>query len=139
MDFNLVDLAKIVIPAMGAWVAAWLQNRKERRQWAARQEVEQRAIFGTETARLTGSWNEMTTQMREMITRLQVETIDAKTRAAVAEERAAGLAKELVEVRSRLERELADVKRNYEAALAELDRLKERRPKQSTRQQEKGD
>lgn len=116
MDWT--DFAKVAIPALGAWLAAWLQNLRERRQWTAKHEAEQRNLLSAQADRLSAGWAEMTTQAREIITRLQVETIDAKTRAAVAEEKA-----------SNLERELAEVRRKYEAALAELDRLKERRPR----------
>lgn len=121
LDFDLLDFAKIVVPALGAWLAAWLQNLRERRQWTEKQEAEQQKLLTSQADRLSAGWAEMTTQAREIITRLQVETIDAKTRAAVAEERAATL-----------QRELAEIERKYTAALAELDRLKERRPRRES-------
>lgn len=129
MDLDLkalTDIAKIAVPAVGAWLAAWLTNRRERRQWIEKRESEQQAALSVQSDRLTAGWAEMTTQAREIITRLQVETIDAKTRCAMSEARTAGL-----------ERELADVKQKYEEALRELSALRNRAPKPRPRDRDR--
>lgn len=123
MDFDL-DIVKIGVSALGAFGAAWLANRRERRQWLEKQEAEQNQQLQKQAERLADGWSNMTTQAREIIDRLQAETIDAKTRAALAEERAAGLQRELTEVRSR-----------YDMARAELDSLKERGKRQMRRRE----
>lgn len=114
----LVDAAKILVPAAGAWIAAWLANRREHKQWIKQQEDQHQKAFASQSDRLSASWAEMTTQAREIITRLQVETIDAKTRAAVAEERIQSL-----------ERDLVDVRMRYEAAKLEIENLRTNRPR----------
>lgn len=118
MAFDWIDLAKVLVPAVGAWFVSWLQNQRERHQWAAKQEAEQQKLLSDQSNRLSAGWAEMTAQAREIITRLQVETIDAKTRAAVAEERAVSL-----------ERDLSEVRKRYETACSEIESLKQRRPR----------
>lgn len=127
MDSSLADLLKIAIPAAGAAVAALLANRRDRRQWIEKQEAEQQRVLATQADRLAAGWADMTTQAREIINRLQIETIDAKTRAAVAEERAAKLERDFVERSAKLEKELAEVRSHYAAAREELDGLRSRR------------
>lgn len=117
MDFDLGKVLIVLLPALGAWGAAWLTNRRERRQWLEKQEEKQDRQLTQQADRLASGWSEMTTQAREIINRLQVETIDAKTRAAVAEDRA-----------DKLEKELAEVKSHFAMARAELDTLKAKRP-----------
>lgn len=109
------DLMKVAIPALGAWGATWLSNRRERRVWTEKQEEKQQQLLTSQSDRLAAGWSEMTTQAREIIARLQVETIDAKTRAATAEERNANLRQELDAVRQK-----------YSEALHELEELRER-------------
>lgn len=109
------DVLKIAVPALGAWGAAWLANRRENRVWRDKQGEREREMLDKQSDKLSTGWVEMTSQAREMINRLMVETIDAKTRASVAEERSRGL-----------EKELEDVKKMYSLALAEIDELKER-------------
>lgn len=116
MAFDVKDLGQIltiVIPALGAYGAAWLQNRRERQQDATKREALAQQMFTSQADKLNAGWAEMTTQAREMINRLLLETIDAKTRAALAEERAADLAKEIVEIR-----------RKYEDAIRQLEELR---------------
>lgn len=115
MDSDVADLLKILVPALGAWAAAWLTNRRDRRQWTEKHEADQKVQLSAQAERLAAGWSEMTTQAREIIARLQVETIDAKTRCSLAEGKVAAL-----------ERDLAEVRARYEAALAALEELQER-------------
>lgn len=121
-----VDLLKVAIPALGAWGATVLSNRRERHIWTEKQEEKQQALLASSQDRLVGSWAEMTSQAREMISRLQIETIDAKTRAATAEERLASLKIASEERFANLKQELEDVQQKYAAALRELEELRER-------------
>lgn len=125
MDPDLASALKIVGSALGAWGASWLANRRERREWLAKQEAAQDQQLAKQADRLAAGWSEMTTQAREIISRLQVETIDAKTRAAVLEE---GNAK--------LERELAELRARYAAALAELEGLREQMSRRPARKRD---
>jgi hypothetical protein len=110
LDFeSLGDLAKILIPASVAWGATWLSNRRERRVWTEKREEEQQKFLASQSERLVLGWSEMTTQARAIITGLQTETIEAKTRAAMAEERATGLARELSEIRAKYDKALSDL------------------------------
>lgn len=123
LDNSVIDVLKIAIPAMGAWLAAYLSNRKERRQWEDKQREEQHKIIAGQADKLASGWVEMTTQAREIINRLQLETIEAKTQKAVMEN-------ELINLRE----ELAEVKAKYSEALAEIELLKQkgtRRARQS--------
>lgn len=120
MDFeSLGELAKILIPASVAWGATWLSNRRERRVWTEKREEEQQKFLSSQSDRLVQGWSEMTTQARAIITGLQTETIEAKTRAAMAEERATNLARELSEVRAKYDqaiRDLETLRQRYERA-----------------------
>lgn len=116
------DILKIAVPALGAWGAAWLANRRENRVWRDKQGEREREMLDKQSDKLSTGWVEMTSQAREMINRLTIETIDAKTRASVAEEKSRGLE----EKNKGLEKELENVKKMYYQALAEIDELKER-------------
>lgn len=126
MDFDLGKVLTILVPTLGGWGAAWLANRRERRQYLERQGAAQDERLAKQEERLVTGWSEMTAQARDIIGRLQVETIEAKTRAALAEEGKAKAERDLSEIRSRLEKELAEVRSMYDMARAELDSLKER-------------
>jgi len=113
-----MEMLKYIIPGLIAFCGLWLTNRKERRQWMAQQEDAQSRLLVSQSDRLAAGWAEMTTQARELIGRLQIETIEAKTRAALAEERAA-----------ELNRELETIKRKYAQALTELEELRKKAPR----------
>lgn len=118
MDSNTIDWTKIftiAVPAILAFLAAQLTNRRERIQWLAKQKAEQESIVGGMASQLSGAWGEMTTQMREWASKLQTETIDARTRMAIAEDRA-----------DKLEIELAEIRGRHSAALEELEKLRTR-------------
>lgn len=114
---NVGQVLTIVIPALGAYLAAWLQNRKDKRQEESKREALAQQMFASQSDKLNAGWSDMTAQAREMINRLLLETIDAKTRAALAEDRADDLAKEIVECRLK-----------YEGAIRQLEELRSIRP-----------
>lgn len=127
-----LEVLKIAVPAAGAWMAAYLANRKERREWTAKREAQQQKVLDSQADKLSAGWVEMTSQAREIINRLQMETIDAKTRSKVAEEKVIELARDFSLAEEKiegLEREIAEVRGKYETAQREIAILKERRPR----------
>lgn len=111
-----VDIEKvltILIPALGAWFAAWMTNRRDRQRDIQKRQSEQEKLLASQFDKQSGVWQEMTTQMREMVTQLQELAIEATTRARVAEERA-----------NRSERDLADIKLKYDEALKLIEELR---------------
>lgn len=114
-EIDWILLAQILVPAFGAWIASSYTNKRERAEWESKQEIEQQKALGGTVSQLSGAWGEMTTQLRELVTRLQVETIDAKTRAAIEANRA-----------EKLERELETLRLEHKVVLRELDELRSR-------------
>lgn len=120
LDFDLSKYLPVIITGLGGWGAAWLTNRRERRQWLEKQELEQNRQLQVQSERLTTGWSEMTTQAREIIDRLQTETIAAAQRAAAAELRCSA-----AEARNRdLEVELEGVRQMYRQAQRDLEDLR---------------
>lgn len=104
------DILKLLIPALMAWGASWLTNRRERRSHEEKQEAAQRELLVQQSDRLTAGWEGMTAQAREIIRTMQVETVEAKAETAACKA------------------ELIEVKRKYETALKELEALSVRMP-----------
>lgn len=123
------DTLKIVVPLIIGLGGTWLANRRENRIWRDKQEIREREMIDGQTDKISLSWDKMTTQLRDMIDRLQNETIMAVKRAVEAEEKCAVTAarNREIEIRNKeLERELEDVRRTYRQALQEIEELRER-------------
>lgn len=118
MSIDIVEVLKIIVPALGAWLLAYLTNKRERQQWLQKREANQEQMLASQIDKQSGAWSEMTTQMRQMITRLQELAVEAQTRANIAEEAA-----------ERYERELVNLKAKYEEALKLIEELKKKIPK----------
>lgn len=119
MDSNAVlDILKIIIPALGAWLALWASNRRNHRMWAAKEAIKQADLLSTQSDKLFATYSEMTAQAREIIRTMQVEIIEARTALA-------GSKSEI----SRLLSELAEIKQKYAEALRQLESLQTRAPR----------
>lgn len=146
MDFKEIDLGQvltIVIPALGAYLAAWLQNRKDKRVEEVKREALAQQMFTSQADKLNAGWAEMTTQAREIITRLSVETIDAKTRASICEDRADAAedrADSAEDKSRRLELEVSAITERYKDAIRQLEDLKAKRePNRDNRARPRGE
>lgn len=122
MDSSAVflDIAKLAIPTAAGWWVAWLTNRRERRVHDEKQEAAQQDLLVKQGDRLTAGWAEMTTQAREIIRTMQMETVTAKAELAAC-----------LGERGRLLAELATVNAKYEAAIRDLEELSPRRKKRT--------
>lgn len=113
LTLDIEKVLTVLIPAIGAWFAAWMTNRRDRQRDLHKRESEQEKLLASQFDKQSGVWQEMTTQMREMVTQLQELAIEATTRARLAEERA-----------NRSERDLADIKLKYDEALKLIEDLR---------------
>lgn len=114
MDYGwLIEIAKILIPALGAWLAIYLSNRNKR-------ESEKRDQY-------TAGWSQMTAQSREIINDLQNEVVSLRTKVGVTEERLKETEeekRELEEEMEELRKSFEDIKREYAFVTRELETIK---------------
>lgn len=106
---RIIDALKILVPAISAGIGGWYIKKQEDAKGRERQEAAERE-------RLSDGWGQLTAQSREIIDRLQTETVEARAQCSAAMENVKGL-----------ERELEDTKNLYRLAMAEIEELKERR------------
>lgn len=113
---SIMEVLKIVVPVLGAWLAAHLSNKKEHRKFEESQQD-----------KLTTGWSEMTAQSREIIARLQTEIGEMKICVTQAEEKAAKARQELDDLKdemTELHRVFDQVKKDYSEAVKELESLR---------------
>lgn len=112
---TFLDVLKIVIPALLAYLASRMQAKREQRTAQATIEEATRQQIAQKEDRLTASWESMTTQARELLSRAYADAAEATAARRAAEGKL-----------STLEQELASLQRRYDEAVEELDELRKR-------------
>lgn len=105
---RIVDALKILVPAISAGIGGWYIKKQEDAKGRERQEAAERE-------RISDGWGQLTAQSREIIDRLQTETVEARAQCAASEER-----------EKKIARELEEMKRLRVLDLEEIEELKER-------------